>query len=340
MRNSRAIHRANLLNDGRVLVTGGGNDAGILSSSEVYDPNSDTWAPAGSLNSPRSRHVAVVLSNGQVLVAGGRATRGGPSLPSAELYDPEANAWTATGSMASARFNFAAVRLFDGRVLVSGGLDPTAAPRILASAEVHDPAAGSWAHTRHMLNARFGHAMTLLSDGRVLVAGGNTPGGDDAPTRTAEIYDPGDSSWTMIDNMHVARSFFSAAMLADQTVLVAGGNTYPLETRTATAEIYEPVTEKWRSTGSMAVARGGFGMPRQSVTLADGAVLIAGDVHDDLAQGASVELYEPTSKSWSFTGGMSANRKDHATAQLADGRILVMGGVDGSVLATAEVYTP
>jgi hypothetical protein len=91
MTTSRAVHQAILLSDDRVLVTGGSNEGGTLSSGDLYDPNSDIWTAAASMDSPRSRHVAVLLSDGRVLVAGGRATKGGPSLPSAELYDPATN---------------------------------------------------------------------------------------------------------------------------------------------------------------------------------------------------------------------------------------------------------
>jgi Kelch motif/Galactose oxidase, central domain len=346
MTSPRAIHQATLLADGRVLVTGGLDQTGAtLSSADLYDPVTNSWSAAASMTTPRSRHVAVLLGDGRVLVAGGRNR--GNSLGSAELYDPASNSWTATESMATPRDNFAAVRLADGRVLVAGGIDTNVAPFITNAAELYDPATGSWTQTGHMLNPRFGESMMLLSDGRVLVAGGSLPGGDTVPTRTAEIYDPASGRWSATGNMNVARSFFSAILLADGGVLTAGGittlsQTAPSQTVTATAEIYDPATGRWRLTGSLHVARGGFGMTRQSVRLPDGKVLVAGD--DQTAAGsASAELYDPSSATWSFTGSLSVPRREaQATVELADGRVLTTGGIDLTFtpLASAEVYTP
>jgi N-acetylneuraminic acid mutarotase len=338
MTSPRSVHQATLLLDGRVLVTGGVDAAGALSSAEVYDPSSNTWNSAANMGAQRSRHVAVLLADGRVLVAGGRGALG-DSLRSTESYDPTTNTWTATESMGTARDNFAAVRLTDGSVLVAGGTSSIAAPFVTKGAEIYDPSTGRWRTTGHMLNARFGHSMTLLRDRRVLVAGGDLPGGDNAQTRTAEIYDPSTGSWSATGSMNVARSFFSATLLADGRVLVAGGRTEPQGTLTVTAEIYDPATGRWNMTGSMAVARGGFGLARESVRLADGNVLVVGDAIG--APGASAEIYDPRSGSWSFIDSMSVERKDHVTVELADGRVLVAGGSDHThtLLATAEVYT-
>jgi N-acetylneuraminic acid mutarotase len=352
MTSARYIAQATLLTDGRVLVTGGlgADSTTTLASAELYDPGTDSWSAAGTMTTPRSRHVAVRLADGRVLVAGGRLA--GNSLNSAELYDPATNRWSATGSMITPRDNFAAVRLPDGRVLVAGGIDATAAPprqspKVTDTAELYDPATGTWTQTGHMLVPRFGESMTLLSDGRVLVAGGNLSGGDQVQTRGAEIYDPASGRWTQTGNLNVARSFFSATLLADGRVLAAGGITEPSESVTATAEIFDPATGKWSLTGSMHVARAGFGAARQSVRLADGRVLVEGDALTD-ADSASAELYDPSTGTWSFTGNLTTSRSAAATVELADGRVLIVGGNAGGlagpyppvVLANAEMYTP
>jgi hypothetical protein len=339
MTSPRAIHQATLLADGRVLVTGGLDSGLALNTADLYDPSSTTWSEAASMAVPRSRHVAVLLGAGQVLVAGGRGTHGDP-LRSAESYDPGSNTWTAAGDMNTARDNFAAVRLADGSVLVAGGTSANPAPFVTKSAEIYDPSTERWKTTGHMLNARFGHSMTLLRDGCVLVAGGDSPGVDTAQTRTAEIYDPSTGTWSATGPMNFARSFFSATLLADGRVLVAGGRTEPNGALTASAEVYDPATGRWTMTGSMGIARGGFGLAKESVRLANGNVFVVGDAPG--ASGASAEVYDPRSGSWSFVHSMFVERKDHATVELADGRVLVAGGSDRTrtALATAELYTP
>ena len=95
---ARGIHTANLLPDGKVLAAGGNYNSFSAptivasSSSELYDPATGTWTASGSLNAPRSTHVATLLTNGKVLVAAGYYVNNNVQLFSAELYDSAAGA--------------------------------------------------------------------------------------------------------------------------------------------------------------------------------------------------------------------------------------------------------
>ena len=90
MNDYRYSHRATLLPNGQVLVSGGGGD----SSSETYDPGSASWINFVNMNEEREVHIAVLLTNGQVLAAGGYDDAGGGDTASAELYDPSSQTWT------------------------------------------------------------------------------------------------------------------------------------------------------------------------------------------------------------------------------------------------------
>jgi hypothetical protein len=74
--------------------------------------------------------------------------------------------WTATGNMATERYRHTATLLPNGQVLVTGG---NANP---GSAEVYDPATGSWMPTKNLSPSRSFHAAPLLQNGNVLVSGG------------------------------------------------------------------------------------------------------------------------------------------------------------------------
>jgi Galactose oxidase, central domain len=209
---------ATLLRDGKVLVAGGGESGGP--SAELYDPASGTWTATGKM--VYGGGGATLLLDGKVLVAGaGDGT-------SAELYDPARGTWTATGSMLTP--GGTATLLRDGRVLVvSGdggpGSSSCCAPNIhgdLPSAELYDPASGTWTATSDTIRPRSGHTATLLPDGKVLVAGGVGVRGI-GPDASAELYDPASGTWTRTSNMIEVHGGGTATLLSDGTVLLVGG---------------------------------------------------------------------------------------------------------------------
>lgn len=132
-------HTATPLSNGKVLIVGGcciGLSGTGFAVSELYDPTTGLWASTGALNMGRRLHIATLLSNGQVLVAGGYNNDSG-TLASSELYDPATGLWTTTGSMASpGRYFHTATRLLNGNVLVVGGSGSP--PPTLSSAELYE----------------------------------------------------------------------------------------------------------------------------------------------------------------------------------------------------------
>jgi hypothetical protein len=139
MAHARYVHRAALLSDGKVLVTGGWGGETVysyLSSAEVYDPNSGTFAQVAAMGAGRGGHTATLLPNGKVLVAGGWNNEHEVRwLSSAELYDPTGESFAVTGPMAVARTDHTATLLRNGKVLVVGGSDLGS---VHASAELYE----------------------------------------------------------------------------------------------------------------------------------------------------------------------------------------------------------
>ncbi len=181
----RANAAAALLPDGRVLVAGGNNAGGFLNSAEIYNPQTNGFSSVGPMGSVRTGAVAAPLPGGRVLVAGGRDDD--PIHSSAEIFDPGTNTFSSAGigSMGTERVAAAAAPLPDGRVLVAGGSSATSPA--LASAEVFDPKTNTFssAGIGAMGTARSGAFAASLSDGRVLVAGGQD---GTSYLQSAEIY--------------------------------------------------------------------------------------------------------------------------------------------------------
>jgi N-acetylneuraminic acid mutarotase len=218
--------KAAVLADGRVLVAGGidwnigGGKAYDLA--ELYDPTTGQWSITGSLRDARYAHQMVLLDDGRVLAAGGYR-EGDVLLTSAELYDPKSGTWQRTAEMPSPRVAFAVAKLRDGRVLLAGGFTgPTWKQRVnVASAALYDPTTGRWSETSPMKEKRAGLSMIVLTDGRVLVAGGWAQ--SQMEFKSVELFDPRTNTWQPAAPMNVARRNHRAALLPDGGVLVIGG---------------------------------------------------------------------------------------------------------------------
>jgi PKD repeat protein len=182
----RAVHTATSLADGKVLIAGGfGFGGAALGSAELYDPANRTFSAVGStMTAARYSHTATA-AGGKVLIAGGLGSSA-TALDSAELYDPASGSFNATGSMAASRDQHTATALADGKVLIAGGANGANNAVSLASAELYDPAIGTFSAVGDMTASRFNHTATSLADGKVLIAGGFGATALDS----AELYAP------------------------------------------------------------------------------------------------------------------------------------------------------
>jgi hypothetical protein len=330
----RARHTATRLADGRVLLAGG-NAFGA--TTEIYDPATETFAPAAPLTAKREAHTATRLADGRVLLAGGQSGLSPTSfLSSLEVYDPATGVFTAlASSMATARTGHTATLLPDGRVVFAGGHGHTAGELLsLATAEWFDPGTAQCHPIRSELSAsRVGHTATSLGDGRLLLTGG---GADEASSAESEQLDPGDLVVTE-STMSVGRNLFTASTLLDGRVLLVGGSTLALA-----GEVYDPATGLFSLTlGRLQTTRTGH----TATTLGDGSVLFAGG-QSGLVGGPfldSGEVYDPATGVFSAASNvMTTARSFHTGTMLASGQVLIAGGYvpPGQGVNGAELYDP
>lgn len=254
---ARWSHTATLLQDGTVLVAGGfgdpyvagSNSQPVLASAEIYDPDTGTWSPTGSLNTRRALHTATLLVDGRVLVTGGRTCNEPPPVAcnftfrtdSAEIYDPSTGTWSPTGPLTIPRHTTSAVVLESGEVLIPAGFTSAGNG---TTADRYDPAAVASTETGPLNVGRARQGAMLLDDGRVLVAAGFGGG------VTSELYDPDTDTWSLTGELSTNRFNFFYTVLPDGRALIAGG-AVPFEGVIASAEIYDPATGQWSPADDM-----------------------------------------------------------------------------------------
>ncbi|MBN9682309.1 MULTISPECIES: Kelch repeat-containing protein [unclassified Corallococcus] len=338
LNSARSYVSAALLPSGQVLAAGGytvgEGDMAAKPLADLYNPATRAWTPTGPMVAARREHTLTTLPSGKVLAVGGTNKLSSVPLATAELYDPATGTWASTGSMALGRFGHGVVLLPSGEVLVVGGVvgasnggSPT------ATAELYNPATGTWRSAGNMSVSRRLHAVALLASGQVLVSGGVS--GAALPLGPSELYDPSTGKWTVTGSMVQPRSMHSLTVLASGQVLAAGGqNKTQL---VGEAELYDPATQSWSVVGKMVRGR------THAVTalLPSGRVLVTGgsSVFSSTTATATSEVFDPTSGLWTATSSLGRARIEPGAVQLPSGQVLVVGGFAGYSLSAAELYT-
>src|SRR5437773_5943863 len=264
---------------------------------------------------PRTAHAATALTDGRILITGGRDSAGNIVAVS-EIFDPATDTSTASATLTTPRVDHTATLLPDGTVLVAGGSDGNGS---LNSVEIFDPtnaAAGFRTLSASMGAARARHTATVLNDGKVLIAGGDDAG--TAETSTAEIFDPATETFSsVLMAMAAPRIGHTATLFSDDSVLFAGGNTDSME-------LFTPADQKFTlDPKAMSAARTGH----WAIELSDTRLLFfEGDT------GNTIDEFNHSTDTLAFKGSMDGTAS--SATLLANGKILVLGP------GAAGLYSP
>jgi hypothetical protein len=227
MTNVRMGHTATRLSNGKVLVTGGLSDlngTGVdpinsaLDTTEIYDPQTNTWSAGPRMRKPRAGHGALTLPDNRVLLIGGVSwtlviiVKIPTILSDCDIYNPATNQITAGPSMVTARAVFPIADLGGNRHLVSGGLNSVSLANPGAPtnrAEVFNANTMQWTLANPMAQARGMHTALALGGGRHLVIGGadgtlSAP----VPLQSCEIFDDTTGQWSAGPSMTQSRAAF------------------------------------------------------------------------------------------------------------------------------------
>jgi hypothetical protein len=320
------------LADGRVLIYGAEDKFGTVKT-DVFDPTTNLFSAVGNANFAWNKSPGVLLANGKVLVAGGLTWTNNlwASTSAAGLFDPVSNTWSATGSMITSRRSHFMIRLADGKVFVGGGTSEAGGVK---SAEIYDPATGTFTSVPDMPESRSDVSAALLPNGNVLVIGGYNSGS--GHLRSAVIYNISTSSWSTVSSqMQIAHNYGAAIVtLTDGRIFFAGGWDSALHGFSQT-DIFDPSTNTFSAGPGLSERRADL----TAHVLQDGKVVLIGGADGYGNVWNSVDVFDPvTSSVIKQFNTMSYGRYVHSSALLLDGRILIVGG-DYSGRFTAEIFT-
>jgi N-acetylneuraminic acid mutarotase len=337
----RRGHLAVLLNSGEVLVVTGvvGAPGFNFNSAELYNRTTGNWTLTGSTSALHDTGTATLLSDGEVLLAGGGS--GNPDSDRctalAELYNPKTGRWSDTGSMNVARCAHAATLLPNGEVLVAGGDDING--NSLGTAELYSPVTGTWQETGSLNTSRIGPLAELLGNGTVLVAGGtNVTGsvsGDCALSAgckisqltSTEIFNPSQGSWALTGSMPASAG--PGSLLANGDVLKFFNS------------FYNPATGSWTPAGKYPTGVAGGST---ATLVRTGFVLATGftSTYNAAPPLNAAYLYDFNTNTYASTGRMITSRSQDTATLLPNGQVLISGGHNhqSSALSSAELYTP
>jgi hypothetical protein len=364
----RSSATVTLLPNGRVMLVGGqnerqGNDTttspatsqAVSRTTHLYDPATGTWTDGPPLATARYSHSAVLLANGKLLVAGGVGPQSSNTLASAELYDPATNAWTSAGSMNDVRSSFGMIVLPGGKVLAIGGRS-NGIP--VATTELYDPDTNTWAYTSNgagqttLSEVKYLPIPVLLSNGKVVVAGGNSTDSQ-TPTSAVEVFDPVTQSWTLLTPLAQARAQHFPVPLPDGKFVLLGGRVpnaiglFPAGApggMPGALEIYDTLANLGQgatvpTANAFFNTEGRYTLAGTATVLPNGKVLLAAGSLNVSTGASTSEIYDPAMDTLTVGPALTTGQGAGVLGvSLANGDLMLIGGSQSDTVT--QIYRP
>jgi hypothetical protein len=288
-----------------------------------------TTAPPSPI--ARTRHAAVDLADGRILLVGG-SSPGPLAWTTSELFTPAATSFEPAGDLSVPRTDPVVVATADGGALCLGGSSNAATFAEATRIEQWSPGALAWSIVGQTLSNRSRFTATVLPNRSVLLFGGVATGGL-PDQRDAELFEPGLGSRSPLGESVRRRAGHTATRLADGRVLLAGGFDPVTGLLLRDAEVYDHGNETFTPAGELAYARSSHA----AVLLPDGTVYVIGG--EGLAGGTvrNFEQFDPTTGVWRLVGSLGVGRMDVRAMLLGSDEVVLVGGTQNNRSALAEI---
>jgi hypothetical protein len=385
---ARSNHAAALLQSGKLVVAGGVSGSKVLASVEIFSVSAGTsvFSSTGQVLGPSLAGAALpqaqadaaflALPGDKLLIAGGLGSLPSGYLNAVVAYDADVGTFASVpGPILTTPYTLApvgSIGLADGTILILGSTSPApfpdSPPSMTGFAWTFDPATNLSTIAGATVTARVGATVSLLSNGTVLVAGGMGMTDEGyAVLDSAEIYNPKSRSFASIyQKMTVPRCGHTATVLADGSVLLAGGFSFPpicydpaglIETLVPaldSAEIFSAAQQSFTASGTLP-----YGFAFHSATLlASGDVLIAGGVTQFYTErnftlgsftsataspSTNAAIFDVAAQGFAVIAPLGTARAMHSATLLTSGKVLIAGGgvtPELTATETTELFDP
>jgi hypothetical protein len=280
-----------------------------------------SWQYTGSLKTDRWLSEMVTLDNNTVLIVGGDQAQNGP-LASCEIYDPATASWSYTGSLAIARAMPTLMKLPNGHVLSLCGATTFGGTQSTGSVEEYDPSLGTWKTVGKLQVPRMLPTATMMSDGKILLAGGLTE--RSGTTTSCEIYDPSTNTSALTGSLAQNRYSAQAVLLGDGRVMITGGRDGGSSSNYfSECEIFDPATETWAVISPMHQAR----IIGILTKFSDNTVLAAAGRNTPSSSATGSEIFTLGSLQWQSTDPIKQPVCWAGNVPFSDDRFMTTGGI-------------
>jgi N-acetylneuraminic acid mutarotase len=314
-------NKAQLLQDGRVLVCGGINAAGTaIATCEIFNPLTNLWTSTGSMSVTRYGHWSYTLLLPDGRVAAFVGTTGASTV--VEVYDPIAGTWSSIVPLPLSYQDQFPILLFNSTVLIASG---HISESMRTECYLIDFAANTVRATGSLITGHNRALMVKLQNGNVLQVGGWTG----SNIATCSIYNVATGIWSAVASYPIESHGLRGFLLSNGNVLVCGGWT---SSALNTCYVYMTASNIWATAATMVTTShlGSYNV------LSNGEIFFTGG---EPGIGTS-QIYNIATGLWRAGPVLTNTRRYHSGVVLQDGRVLLAGGQLAGVRTTvAEICT-